>query len=287
MGRVVALVRYRFFLFAGLLPYLLGAGWAFGQEGTLDLRVFWVGLAGIALAVVGVECFNEYFDSRLGTDRVFDPCDQDPVPGWTLPLGLAAFVGATLVGARLAAERGWPVVAYAGLGGLAAAFYVGPPVRWAYRGLGEAMIALSYGPWMTLGSHWLQTGRWSWPALAASFVPGLLIAALAIANEIPDFYQDRLVGKRNLVVRFGRRAACVLYPSLAALGLALPVVGAAAGFFPKASLATLAGGPFLVASALRARKTCDHPLRFVPAVRAAMLSYLLGAGLFALAVTLG
>jgi 1,4-dihydroxy-2-naphthoate octaprenyltransferase len=53
----------------------------------------------------------------------------------------------------------------------------------------------------------------------ASFVPGLLIMALAVVNAIPDFHQDRLVGKRNLVVRLGRHRAVRLYLALAAAGL--------------------------------------------------------------------
>ena len=179
MMRLLGLVRYRFFLYAGLLPYLLGAAWARGMEGVFQPGLFWLGLSGILLSVIGVEAFNEYFDSRLGTDRVFDPEDGPPVAGWVLWLGLSAFAGAGAIGVRLAWLCGWPVLLYAGLGGLAAAFYVGPPIRWAYRGMGEAMISLSYGPWMTLGSLYLHSRAFSWGALAASLVPGLLIAALA------------------------------------------------------------------------------------------------------------
>ncbi len=69
--------------------------------------------------------------------------------------------------------RGWPILAFALLGGAAAIFYVAPPIRWAYRGLGELVIALSYGPWMVLGSLYLHTQRLSWQALAVSLVPGL------------------------------------------------------------------------------------------------------------------
>jgi len=34
--RVVTLVRYRFFLYAGLLPYLLGAAWAYAVAREFD-----------------------------------------------------------------------------------------------------------------------------------------------------------------------------------------------------------------------------------------------------------
>ena len=33
------------------------------------------------LAVIGVEAFNEYFDSRMGTDRVFNSEDLPPMSG--------------------------------------------------------------------------------------------------------------------------------------------------------------------------------------------------------------
>jgi hypothetical protein len=38
--RILSMVRYRFFLYAGLLPYLLGAAWAYGVVGVFDARDF-------------------------------------------------------------------------------------------------------------------------------------------------------------------------------------------------------------------------------------------------------
>lgn len=282
-----SMVRYRFFLFAGLLPYLLGSGWAYGRDGVFSWNTFWIGLLGIFLSVCGVEAFNEFYDSRLGTDRVFNPDDEDPIPDWVLPAGWAAFLLAGVVGAYLAWTHGWPVVLYMGLGAVAAIFYVGPPFRWAYRGLGESMIALSYGPWMTLGAYFIHTGRFSWAVLLASLVPGFLIVALAVANEIPDFYQDRMVGKRNLVVRFGRENGVRIYQTFAAIGTLIPALGAALGLFPLAvAPATLALG-LIVLSGKRARATYENPREFIPAVRALVSSYIVATTLFTVGVTWG
>ena len=278
--RVISLVRYRFFLYAGLMPYLLGAAWAYGMARRFDAVVFWMALGGVALAVVGVEAFNEYFDSRLGSDRVFNPEDAPPMSAAVFWLGTAAFAGALGVGAYLTAIDGWPVLALALLGGLAAIFYAAPPIRWAYRGLGELVIGLSYGPWLVLGSVYLQTRGLSWGALWASLVPGLSIMALAVVNAIPDYHQDRLVGKRNLVVRLGRRRAVGLYVTLAALGLAAAATGVIAGIFPPACLAALLGLPLLIASAHRAARSYDSPRRFAPAIRSIVVSYLLVTVLF-------
>lgn len=232
------------------------------------------------LSVIGVEAFNEYFDSRMGTDRVFNPEDVPPMSRWVLWLGIGAFAAAFAVGVYLTLRGGWPIFAFALAGGMAAIFYVAPPIRWAYRGLGELVIALSYGPWMVLGSVYLYTGELSRGALLASLVPGLLIMALAVVNAIPDFHQDRLVGKRNLVVRLGRARAVRLYLGLAAAGLAVVPVGVACGIFPPATLAALLALPLWVSSARSAIHTFETPRRFVPAIRSIVRCYLAALLLF-------
>ena len=278
--RVVSLVRYRFFLYAGLLPYLLGAAWAHAIAGRFDAPVFWSGLFGVVLSVIGVEAFNEYFDARMGTDRVFNPEELPPVPVAIFWLGSVAFACALAMGIYLAMRGGWPILAFALLGGAAAIFYEAPPIRWSYRGLGELVIALSYGPWMVMGSFYLHTGALSWDVFWASLVPGLLIMSLAVVNAIPDFHQDRLVGKRNLVVRVGRRNAVRLYVSLAAAALLVVAGGAAAGKFPPGCLAALLAAPLLVKSARRAAATHERPREFITAIRSVVACYSLAVTFF-------
>jgi len=282
--RVFALVRYRFFLYAGLMPYLLGAAWAYAMVDEFDAPLFWSGFGGVVLSVIGVEAFNEYFDAQMGTDRVFNPADLPPVTRMVFWIGAAAFAAAFAVGAYLAWRLGWPILAFAVAGGLAAIFYEAPPVRWSYRGLGELMIALSYGPWMVLGSLYLHTRELSWDAFAASFVPAFFIMALAVVNAIPDFHQDRLVGKRNLVVRLGRERAVHLYLGLALAGLAVVIAGAIAGIFPRGTLVALLALPFVATSAHSAFRTFSKPKAFLPAMRAMVVAYLVVTALFIAAI---
>src|SRR5205085_8655896 len=134
---------------------------------------------GVILSVIGVEAFNEYFDARMGTDRVFNPEDIPPIAQAVFWIGSAAFAAALAVGIYLAIHGGWPIAAFAVAGGLAAIFYEAPPIRWSYRGLGELVIALSYAPWTVPGSLLLHTRGFSAGAFAASFVPACFIIALA------------------------------------------------------------------------------------------------------------
>jgi 1,4-dihydroxy-2-naphthoate octaprenyltransferase len=216
----------------------------------------------------------------MGTDRVFNPDDLPPMSDLVLWLGIAAFAGALAVGVYLTYKGGWPILAFAILGGLAAIFYVAPPIRWAYRGLGELVIALSYGPWMVLGSLYLQARQVSWPALLASLVPGCMIMALAVVNAIPDYHQDRLVGKRNLVVRLGRRRAVWLYLALASAALVVVVAGVVGRIFPWPSVAALLALPLLIGSGRTAVTSYETPRAFVPAVRRIVTCYLVAVLLF-------
>ena len=182
---------------------------------------------------------------------------------------------------------GWPIIAFALLGGMAAIFYEAPPIRWSYRGLGELVIALSYGPWMVLGSLYLHTRALSWGALAASFVPGLLIMSLAVVNAIPDYHQDLLVGKRNLVVRLGRRRRRRAL-SFAGRGGARGRRRRRAGAAVSLRRALPRSSRFRCSSRARcrARGTYTTPRQFVPAIRSIVACYAAAVTLFILGVLL-
>ena len=132
---------------------------------------------------------------------------------------------------------------------------------------------------MVLGSLYLHSRDISWSALLASLVPGLLIMALAVVNAIPDFHQDRLVGKRNLVVRFGRERAVWLYLILAAMGLLVVAAGVALGALPAACLVALLALPLLIASGRCAVRTFETPRQFVPAMRHMVSCYVVAVTL--------
>lgn len=269
---IIRLIRYRFLLFAGLLPYCLGSAIAYSSTGRTDFILFAVGLTGLFFVLVGVETFNEYFDWRYGTDRVFQ-LDPKPVGTSTLYIGIASFCVAFVFAVFLTAKVGWGILFFASLGFIAAAGYLGPPVRFTYRGLGEIVIALSYGPAMVLGSYYLQTGRISLEALFVSAIPAILLFNIAIINEVPDFLQDRLVGKRNLCVRMGREAVVKLYGVLTISFFLVCAVGLVMGKFPRAAWLVIFLAPLAYRNYRTARSRHDDPFSFLPAIRGTIVLY--------------
>ena len=280
------LVQHRFFIIAGAFPYALGAAVGYEVTGEMDWRLLLLGLIGVVFVSLGIEGMNEYFDSIKGGDRVFSSSRRIRI-WWHLPLGIAGFTLALAVAAYLVTLRGWGVLVFALCGGGVAFSYLMPPINLSYRGLGETVIAIAYGPGLTLGSFYLQTGRVSWVPVLVSGVPGLAMFAVALANEVPDYYGDRLVGKRNLIVRLGPRNGVLLYGLVLIFWFGLILAGLLSGAFPLALGLCFVFVPLAFRNVRHGLKYCTSPVRcgsvisttilvFVVANTVAIASYVFG-----------
>ena len=160
------------------------------------------------------------------------------------------------------------------LGFLGAYFYLGPPLKWAYRGLGELVIAFSYGPVMVLGSYYIQTERVVFAPFFVSLICGLSIFCLAVLNEIPDYYQDMLVGKRNLVVRLGKQKAVALLKLCLASLFALLALGIVLKTIPLLAIAAIVTLPWILKSVRNVEKNYDNPKAFLFAVNTIAITHI-------------
>lgn len=273
-------MRYRFFVFAGIFPYLYGAAFAYYAHQVFLPIYFILGFIGIVFALIGVEAFNEYFDSEMGGDFIFSKAPKKKVPRYILGIGLFAFFLAFLVALCLTISRGLPILLVSLAGFFCAYFYVGPPLRLAYRGLGEMTIFFAYGPLMVAGGYYLQAKEIGIAPILASSMPGLLVLALAIVNEIPDYFQDRLIGKRNLVVRQGREKALWLYKGIICSFFLLSIAGVAFRRLPIATAWALISLPWVFKNFALAKRTFDTPEKFVSVVRATIALYLFSIFIF-------
>jgi 1,4-dihydroxy-2-naphthoate octaprenyltransferase len=90
-------------------------------------------------------------------------------------------------------------------------FYSKPPLRLVGKGAGEIMIAFCYG-WLPITvAFYLQTGEFSAHANLLSIPIGLSCFNIILINEFPDYPADLQMGKRNLIVCFGKPFARKLY----------------------------------------------------------------------------
>ncbi|HQP34681.1 MAG TPA: prenyltransferase [Polyangiaceae bacterium] len=125
---------------------------------------------------------------------------------------LGSFVVALLLGLYVVVVHSAPWLLGLGVfGGIAAAFYSMPPVRLVKRGFGELFIGVCYG-WLTIVTGYASASG-GMPTFGhyVTLPVALTVFNIILINEFPDYEADREAGKRNLLVRIGKRAGAVVY----------------------------------------------------------------------------
>ncbi|WP_205749220.1 1,4-dihydroxy-2-naphthoate polyprenyltransferase [Desulfopila sp. IMCC35008] len=201
------------------------------------------------LLQVAVNLANDYFDAkneidsekRLGPVRV---TQSGLIPAAHVKMGMVlCLVVAGLIFCYLAVVGGWLMLLVAVASVCGALAYSGGPYPLASHGLGELFVFIFFGPVAVCCTYYVQAGRFSSLSLVASFVPGLLITAIMVINNLRDIPTDAPSGKNTLAVRLGRRNTVWFYRLLLLLWYAVPLYLLAAGVGGPMLLLSLISGP--------------------------------------------
>ena len=210
-------------LFASLCPVLVG----------LMVAHFYIGYLSVPTALATVLCalalqilsnlINDYYDYKRGTDKQGRVGFKRALAEGTvtekemLTACLVALAFAVVLGACLCYVGGWVIVVI----GITALFfawlYTATPYSLSYLGIADIFVFLYYGVFATWGTVWLQCKasglafdiRLLMPVYAGA-VCGLISMCVLAVNNIRDMDDDRLVGKRTLPVRLGKKAALAI-----------------------------------------------------------------------------
>ncbi len=223
---------------ASTVPMLLGASLAINRSpGRFNLAGFLAALFAVYMIEIGKNAINEYVDFKSGVDSAVDAEHRTPFSGGkkTIVDGLLTPIETLMIAAAtfmIAAATGLALVFFhdsrllifglAGMG-LAAAYSL-PPLKLAYRGLGELTVGFVFGPLLLNGMYFLLTGAVELLPVLLSLPIGFLIADVLVINQFPDYEADKAGGKKNWVVRLGKKHAVKLYGvlySMTALSIVL------------------------------------------------------------------
>ena len=290
-GLAIAATRPRF-LAASLLPVLIGTAWGWIVAGRLDLPALLLAALATLLVHAASNVYNDVTDEELGTDRAnttrIPPFTggsrfiQDGVIGLPGMRRLAQTLAllALVAGAALALRAGPGVLAFGAAGGALGAAYSLPAIRLSGRGLGEAAIAIAFGILPVTGAAWLQTGSLDMDALLLALPVSAWVAAIILANEIPDAPSDGATGKRTLAVRLGARTP-LLHGLMQVAGLAALATATARGLLPGWALSLpavlLAAGLYASGSLAGNRLQLARGIRLTLGIHAVGSLWLLAA----------
>jgi 1,4-dihydroxy-2-naphthoate octaprenyltransferase len=274
------------FLVASAIPVLLGTAVAYARLGRLNLPCFGMALLGCMALHAGANAANDYFDWLSGADpprppRPFSGGSQCLQEGSMTPraqrrLYCSCYLLACLLGIVLAREVGPGVLLFGLIGLVFGHGYSAPPSAFSYRGWGEAVTGLTFGPLAVLGTYYVQVGALHWPPLLASIPVGLLITAVLYINEFPDWEEDARARRKTLVVRSGGRLFAA-YQALVVAGLIFTAITLISlSFWLAGALLPLI---WLSVTSIRQGKRCyPQPERLTP-VQAKTLALHVGSGL--------
>ncbi len=248
---------YRGFLLTSFMPVGLGTALAWWQGTVLNWWLAAATMVAVWFFHAGANLLNDYYDHISGTDDINQI--QTPFSGGTRVIqegllsaeqiraaGYFFFVLGGVSFAALSLVAGWWLWALAVFGFFSGWGYTARPVGLAYRGWGELLIGLNFGPALVLTGYFVQTGQLKPVAVWAGVALGLWTAAIITINQLPDFEADKEVGKRTLVVRWGKTFGLRLWAALLYLSLATVVAGVFFGVLPQTFVLALLVTPLVV-----------------------------------------
>jgi 1,4-dihydroxy-2-naphthoate octaprenyltransferase len=161
----------------------------------------------------GTNLVNDYYDHIQGIDTASSLGPSGVIqrgllsPRAVLTGGLVCFAIGAALGIGLTLIAGWQILPLGVASVLAGYVYTAPPLKLAYRGLGELTTFVFMGPVIVMGSAFVQIEAWTWHAFLASLPIGLLVASILHANNIRDIEDDLAHGKHTLATMLGRPGA--------------------------------------------------------------------------------
>ena len=176
-------------------------------------------IANAFCAVIGVVCthlsanlFDDYFDYIQGKVEI-----RNKVKG-ARGLKCASIVNRTaslndilfqaclfgtiamLTGMYFILIIGLPILYFILAGAFLAIFYSAPPLKLSYRGLGELVTGLMFGPLLIGGVYYALTCTITAPVMLLSAASGLTVTNIIYVHSILDIQADEACGKKTLAV---------------------------------------------------------------------------------------
>lgn len=247
------------FHLVGAMPFILGTVLAWKLAGAFNLAVFALSMFAVVLIMLATYSSGEYYD--LEGDRLtarmeknaFSGGSQALVKGMIPPAyarmtSYTAAVSAVVIGLVLQfyCKTGPWTIPLGIMGLFSGFFYSTEPIRLVKRGIGEIVIGFCYGWLPVTVAFYLQTSRFIPLASWMSIPIALTIFNVILINEFPDYPADRIEGKANLVVRFGKKAGSMVYAAAGigtvasfAAGIAAGAPGITWAFFPIIAILSL------------------------------------------------
>ena len=181
---------------------------------------------------------NEGFRGRMVKYPYLTSGEATPGQLMKAPMGFLAV--AAVMGAVVVYLRGWMVLGWVAAGLLIGVSYSGGPLKLGFRGLGELVVFLMFGPMMMTGVYYAVTGTVDWKITWLSIAVGLLVTNIVYSHSVLDAIPDKKMGKKTMAHLMGSgKGQIALSAFLNTVPYLMVVIGVVLGQLHPAYLAVL------------------------------------------------
>jgi len=196
-----------------LMPAVTAVAMAAARPGFLPLCSF-LAVLGVCAAHLSFNLFDDYFDykknkpgvretlARAGFRARIGKCGYlvsgEATVGQLLLAALVFGGIAALCGVVIFIFRGASVIWFAFITALLGISYSGGPLRLGYRGVGELILGLIFGPMLVSGVYFSACGGLHPGVVIVGAAIGSLVANILYTHSALDLEADRSVGKLTL-----------------------------------------------------------------------------------------
>ena len=213
-------------LAAAATPVLLGCALAYTDDIFQWIPAILCFLFAFSMQI-DANFINDYYDYLKGSDREdrLGP-ERACAQGWiTLSAMKKGMIFITLLscfwGLLLLKYCGLEMIPVGLLCVLFAFLYTAGPYPLAYHGWGDVLVIVFFG-FVPVGcTYYTMAHDWTWNITIACAACGLVSDLLLMLNNYRDREQDKISGKRTLIVRFGEKAGRYAYLALGILAVGL------------------------------------------------------------------
>lgn len=206
-------------LAAAATPVLLGCSLA-ASDGQLQFIPALLCFLFAFTMQIDANFINDFFDYIKGSDREdrLGP-ERACAQGWiTLNAMKHGIASATILsciwGLLILFYSGLEMIPIGMLCILFAFLYTAGPYPLAYHGWGDVLVIVFFG-FVPVGcTYYTMCHDWTWSVTIACLASGLVSDLLLMLNNYRDREQDKISGKKTLVVRFGAKSGRWMYLSL-------------------------------------------------------------------------
>ena len=234
-----------------IMPVIVSAGWELGNSGNIRLGQFIGFLIASILILLWENLTNDLFDDETGVDKykfhsvvalTGSKTTVSRVAYFSLLLGLFIIF---ILALKSKITVLFLVIFCCFLGYL----YQGPPFRLGYKGLGEPLCWIAFGPLATAAALIVISPKSNFDAipwgtaLIVGAGPAMATTLVLFCSHFHQINQDAAVGKKSPLVVLGTNRAANFLPWLVGLIFLLELLPALNGVWPITTLMCLISLP--------------------------------------------